>query len=363
MAGLNDPLTQLDYGEQFVRGPQSVTQQSGLAGLAAPSNTDIARANQQALGRLSDLGRMDFGAPSGHPVCPLLRRGPVLAISRSSGKIWANGKLFTLDDAQGALESEQYLSQPPAPAPAAEAGDWELLDQEAYAQHLQSIKNPGLGTLASKNFGIGVDNMQMMAGYGLQFLGAEETGQAIVRNQLEDLSKNAPYQRDFTDIGSDENRGYLDWFVANLAQQGPNLIESVVTAAAGAVAGGALGGGPNPVTAAGGAITAMVSKQAFKQAVLSAAKKYSAGETLDAAEAKLLQEAAGLTAAASKELTERLGGAYGTLALQGAEKTGAAAAAGRWSEPSASRRRGSCYRRTELRHGRIRSVRRQHRRQ
>lgn len=304
MVGLTTDPTQLDYGVEYQRGPQSVTQASGLAGLAAPSANDIARSNANALNDMRNFGAMKF-APA--PKAPAMPQGPVLAISRSSGKVWANGKLFTLDDAQGALESEQYLSQPPAPAPAAEAGDWEPLSMEALSQHLQGIKNPGLGTLASKNFGIGVDNMQMLGGYGLQFLGAEETGQAIVRSQLEDLNKSAPYQRNFTDIGSDPNRGVLDWFVANLAQQGPNLVESVVTAAAGALAGGAAGGGANPFTAAGGAITAMVGKQAFKQAVLAAAKKHAAGEALDAAESKLLFEAAGLTAAAKRELYDRVG--------------------------------------------------------
>ena len=303
MVGLKE-LDQLDYGAAYQRGSPSVTQQSGLAGLAAPSSLNIANANANAMSDLRNLGTMDMTPPPAQAAAP---QAPVLAISRSSGKIWANGKLFTLDDAQGAIESEQFLAGAPQPAPAAEAGDWEPLDMDAYAQHLETIKNPSLSTLASKNFGIGVDNMQMLGGYGLQFLGAEQAGQAIVRQQLEDINKNAPYQRNFTDIGSDPNRGVLDWFVANLAQQGPNLVESVVTAAIGAGAGAVAGGGANPFTAAGGLISSMVGKQAFKQAVLSAAKKYAAGEALDAAETKLLREAAGLTVAARKELFDKVG--------------------------------------------------------
>jgi len=178
---------------------------------------------------------------------------------------------------------------------------------EAYSQHIAQIKNPSMTTLASKNFGIGVDNMQMLGGYGMQFLGATEAGQSVVRQQFEDLNKNAPYQRSIEDIGSDPNRGIMDWFVANLAQQGPNLVESAVTAAIGAAAGGAAGGGPDPATAVGGAVTAMVGKQAFKQALLAAAKKYMAGEALDIAEQKLLREAAGITAAAVKAQSERIG--------------------------------------------------------
>ena len=299
MAGLNDPLTQLDYGEAIARGPQSVTQQTGLAGLATPANTDISRARQGSLQRLKDLGDVTLAAPPA-PAAP----SRVLAISRSTGNVWANGKMFSLDDAQGAIESEQYLGGPPQPAPAAVATDWEPLSEEAYAQYIGKIKNPSLTTLAAKNFGTGVDTSQMLAGYGAQFLGAEEFGQGVVRQQLEDIRKNAPYQRSLEDV---PERGVMEWFVANLAQQGPNLIESVVTAAIGAAGGAAAGGGANPVTAVGGAVTAMVGKQAFKQAVLAAAKKYTAGEVLDAAESKLLREAAGITVAARKELFDKIG--------------------------------------------------------
>ena len=299
MAGLNDPLTQLDYGEAIARGPQSVTQQTGLAGLATPANTDISRARQGSLQRLKDLGDVTLAAPPAPAAPPR-----VLAISRSTGNVWANGKMFSLDDAQGAIESEQYLGGPPQPAPAAVATDWEPLSEEAYAQYIGQIKNPSLTTLAAKNFGTGVDTSQMLAGYGAQFLGAEEFGQGVVRQQLEDIRKNAPYQRSLEDV---PERGVMEWFVANLAQQGPNLIESVVTAAIGAAGGAAAGGGANPVTAVGGAVTAMVGKQAFKQAVLAAAKKYTAGEVLDAAESKLLREAAGITVAARKELFDKIG--------------------------------------------------------
>jgi hypothetical protein len=304
MVGLKE-LDQFDYGVQYQRGQPSVTQVSGIAGLASPASLNISNATQNSLDDMRRMGEMPAVPPPPSPTPAATK--PVLAISRSTGKIWANGKLFTTDDAQGAIESEQFVGGAPVPAPAAEASDWEPLSMDAYSQHLQKIKNPSLGTLASKNFGIGVDNAQMLAGYGLQFLGATETGQGIVQQQLQDINKNAPYQRNFTDIGSDPSRGYLDWFVANLAQQGPNLVESVVTAAVGAGAGALAGGGANPATAAGGLLTSLVGKQAFKQSLLAASKKYMAGEALDAAESKLLREAAGLTAAARKELFNKIG--------------------------------------------------------
>jgi len=303
MVGLKE-LDQFDYGVQYQRGQPSTTQVSGIAGLASPASLNIAGATQNTLADMRSLGEMPTVKPPPPPSPSAQATKPVLAISRSTGKIWANGKLFTTDDAQGAIESEQFVGGAPVPAPAAEATDWEPLSEEAYAQHLGKIKNPSLTTLASKGFGTGVDTSQMLAGYGLQFLGATETGQGIVRQQLEDIRKNAPYQRSLEDV---PERGVLEWFVSNLGQQGPNLIESAVTAAIGAGVGAAAGGGPNPFTAVGGAVTAMVGKQAFKQAVLAAAKKYAAGEVLDAAESKLLREAAGITVAARKELFDKIG--------------------------------------------------------
>jgi hypothetical protein len=71
------------------------------------------------------------------------------------------------------------------------------------------------------------------------------------------------------------NRGVLDWFVANFAQQGPNLIESVVTAAAGFVGGTAAAG---PLASVPGALAALAGKAEAKQAILAAAKKYTAGQ-------------------------------------------------------------------------------------
>lgn len=309
MVGLKE-LDQFDYGVQYQRGQPSTTQVSGIAGLASPASLNIAGSTQNALADMRSLGEMPTiqPPPPPPPSTSAQANKPVLAISRSTGKIWANGKLFTTDDAQGALESEQFVGGAPVPAPAAEATDWEPLSEEAYAQHLGKIKNPSLTTLAAKNFGTGVDTSQMLAGYGLQFLGATETGQGIVRQQLEDIRKNAPYQRSLEDI---PERGAVEWLVANVAQQGPNLIESLVTAATGAAVGAAAGGGPNPFTAVGGAISAMVGKQAFKQAVMAAVKKQIKGEVLDAAEEKLLREATGMTLAATKTLADDAANAYG----------------------------------------------------
>lgn len=227
---------------------------------------------------------------------PMAKPAASVYYNASTQKFNVNGAEFAADNDAAALQTEARLGQPGTGAPTGEG--WVRLDPAAYANYLNTIKNPGLGKLAKKNFGIGVDNMQLLAGYGLQFAGAEETGKKIVEQQVQDLGKSSPYQREFTDIGTQPNRGVLDWFVANLAQQGPNIIESAVTATLGAIVGGAAGGGPNPFTAAGGALAALSGKEAVKQSVLAAAKKYARGEALDAAETKLMHEMAGITAAA-----------------------------------------------------------------
>ncbi len=247
-----------------------------------------------ALSAMEQFGQKAYQASMPNFGTPAAPR-PVKAFSPSSGKLFVNGFTFDVDDAQRALESEQYLGAEPQALP---AGDWIPLDDASYSAYLENIRNPSLGRLASKNFGRGIDITQMLAGRGLQFAGAEGVGGRIAEAQMEDLRKTSPYERMFTDIGSQPNRGVLDWFVANLAQQGPNLVESAVTALVGAGVGAAAGGGPNPFSAAGGALAALAGRQSVKQSMLAAAKKYSRGETLDAAETKMLHEQAGILAAA-----------------------------------------------------------------
>jgi hypothetical protein len=232
-------------------------------------------------------------------ITPPAAVNPDVAYSPSLKAFYVNGRVFEADNETEVANSLGYIGESGrAQMP---QGDWQPLDKSSYLGFAQKIVDPSTWRLASRNFGIGVDNLQMLSGSGLSFLGAEETGAKIIAQQEKDLAKTQVYQREFTDVGTSQygvERGLTDWFVANLAQQGPNMVESAVTAALGALAGGAAGGGPNPFTAAGGAMLALTGKQAFKQSVLAAAKKYSAGEALDEVESKLLREAAGITAAA-----------------------------------------------------------------
>lgn len=293
-------------------------QLSGFSGVGEAPNpytpVSTAAPTDNGLGSMMTLADQ-LSQPSSF-AAPTLNKPASIAFSPSKKELFVNGLTFAADDAAKALESEQYLQGPGTGLP--QGGDWVPLDAQAYQQYLGSIRNPSLGRLASKNFGIGVDNLQMLAGRGLQLAGAEDTGAGIVAAQQEDLRKTMPFQRQFTDI--DSGRGAVEWFVANLAQQGPNMLESIATAAAGFAAGSAVGG---PLGGFGGVLAGLTGKAAFKQSVLAAAKKQAAGEALNQTEAKLLREAAGIAGAVGASYAQNLAtGAsdiYGELREQGAD--------------------------------------------
>ena len=289
---------------------------SPLTSAPSPTGTGL-DALQQSLADIATIGERALQQVPIIAPQVAAQTGPSIAYSPSTKQFFVQGQVFGEDDAQRAVESEALLGQPGVPLP--QGGDWVPVDQQSYAGYLQGIKQPSRGTLAARNFGRGVDVMQLLAGRGLQLLGAEETGGRIVQQQMEDLRKTSPYERQFTDIKSSSDA--VDWFVANLAQQGPNLLESIAVAAAGAAAGTA-GGGPGLGTI-GGAIAGLAGKSAFKQQVLAAARKKAAGEVLDAAETKILRSAAGIAGATAASYTNNMAmGAsdiYGELRDRGAD--------------------------------------------
>jgi len=274
----------------------------GLGGLA-PSAADMAVLGKQLTAQ-SQFSMPVMDTPKG------------LAYNQNTKEFFVQGNVFKDDDANAALQAEQLLAGPGTGNPTGDG--WTPISEDAYKQYLDSIRNPTLGRLASKNFGRGVDSMQALGGRALQLAGFEETGANIVASQEADLAKTNPFERQFTDI--DSGRGAVEWFVANLAQQGPNMLESVAVAGAGFLAGSAVG---TPVAGAGAALAGLMGKSAFKQSVLAAAKKQAAGQTLNAAEGKLLREAAALTGAVVATYGQNLamGAAdiYGELREQGAD--------------------------------------------
>lgn len=281
--------------------PFSPTSSIGLGGLA-PSAADMA-----VMGKTL-TAQSQFAMPE-------MRQPPAIAFSPTRNEFFVQGNTFRADDATFALRAEGLLGGPGTGLPT--EGDWVPLDVQSYQQYLQTIREPSLGRLASKSFGRGVDGMQALGGRALQLAGAEELGGRIVEQQETELARTAPFERQFTDIES--GRDAVEWFVANFAQQGPNMIESVITAGLGFLAGTAAGG---PVSGVGGAMAGLMGKTAFKESVIAAARKKAAGEVLNTAESKLLREAAGLAGAVSASYAQNLatGAAdiYGELRAQGA---------------------------------------------
>jgi hypothetical protein len=246
-----------------------------LGGSLGGTSVETALAGIAALGQNARQGLADL---------PPEPARPSYGFNSATNQFFAKGRTFGVDDYQAAVES---ADQPGTVAPLPQG--FQPLSEQQFGGYVQSIRNPSRGTLASRNFGRGIDQLQMLGGRGLQLLGAEETGQRIVDQQVEDLRKTTPYERQFTDIES--GSGAVDWFVANLAQQGPMLLEAIGAGLAGAAIGTASGG---PVGGALGALGGLVAKGAWKQSVLAAARKKAAGEALDVAETQLLKKAAAL---------------------------------------------------------------------
>ena len=178
---------------------------------------DPSFANESDGNSLAGLA-LPSAAPAGPTVAPV-------GFDEASRQVFVNGRTFNADDHASALESVADLDKPLQPMPS----NFRPMSPSEYGGYINRIKDPTLGRLASKNFGIGVDVSQQLAGGALKFLGAEETGQAIIDQQEKDIGFNQPYQRNFTDI--DSAGGVGDWFVANAAQMAPLMAEMIITSA------------------------------------------------------------------------------------------------------------------------------------
>ena len=294
--------------------PSAVVNPFGFSNAGASSGSDALRDDLSNLAVMGGLGvqmarQNQFTMPK--------MKDPSIGYSPSRKEFFVQGTTFGSDDAQALLQAEGLLGGTPTGLPS--GGDWLPLDAQSYGQLVQNVRNPSMGSLAARNFGRGVDVTQMLAGRALQLAGAEETGGRIVDQQMEDLRKTAPYERQFTDIES--SRGAVEWLVANFAQQGPNMIESIATAGLGFLAGTAATG--TPIGGAAAAFSSLLGKSAWKEGVKAALSKQAKGEALNVAEQKLLREAAGITGAVAASYGQNLatGAAdiYGELREQGAD--------------------------------------------
>ena len=247
----------------------SVTAGGSYAGLSAPVPTYAA--TMQAMQRAST----PVSAPPSATV----------AYNPASKEVFVAGYgRFAADDETAAATSFGHVkANTTAPIPAG----FTALDLNSYAQHVNEIIDPGIMRVASRNWGIGVDNLKQLGGHALQILGAEKTGQGVIDNATKSLNKTSVYNSEFTDtsLGGGE-KSVLNWIVGGLAQQGPTTLGFLSAWLLGNVAGGAAYGTAAGARAAGvaGRIGGLLGKAEYQTAVTSAAERYAAAQALPAAQ-------------------------------------------------------------------------------
>lgn len=244
------------------------------------------------------MGMYEQGGPAPMQVdtsafdVPTPPRAPV-GFNPDTQEVFVNGFQFHMDDHGSAIASRKALDNPQTEIPEG----YIPLQPDEYRNYLRAIEDPSWGRQFTKNFGIGMDATQMLlygaaqaAGKGLDIKPLEEFGHAGVERNVQEISFNEPYQRRATDIEGVGDAG--DWFVSNLGQLAPSIVETIVAAGIGAIAGTATGG-PGLGTIGGLALgvgAKQTAKEVLKAQVKSAIGKKMSGEALAAGEKALLRK-------------------------------------------------------------------------
>jgi len=158
-------------------------------------------------------------------------QGPAVKYQPRSGKMFVNGFEFSADDHERALQSKTFLTNNRVEP---DTGGWVDLSPQEYGNYVNKIQDPSTLDLFLKNLDRGLDVGQLLFGRALQFVGAEETGKAMVDRNIEQLRKTSPYERSASEIKDIE--GAWDWFWANLGQGVPLVLESIGVGVAAALA-------------------------------------------------------------------------------------------------------------------------------
>ena len=234
--------------------------------------------------------------------------GPAVLFNPQTSQVFVNGLQFDVDDHQSALQSVDFLD---AERREPESGPWRTITPEEYGKYVNDIQDPSFGRLISKNLGRGFDIGHMLFGRGLQYLGMDETGQAMVDRNIEEMRKTSPYERMFTDIDSAE--GFADWMVANFAQGIPIVVESVLAGFAGFIAGATAPGSAvtGGLLAAGKTIGRIATNKEFKKAAIKAIEKRAAGEALNEVEKGVIKRVAAMGAVTANSYALGIADIYG----------------------------------------------------
>ena len=208
------------------------------------------------------------------------------------------GQRIAADDATKLLQSESSIGQPAPPGTDLGPG-FRPVTIESYQQMLAGIKDPSFGAMVGKGFEIGSQNLKTLYGSALQSVSGGEYGGGMVKSAGTELAKLQPYQRDVAEGIT------ADWLATTIGQQGPMVLESALTAIAGAVVGSAAAG-PGAGFLAG--VAGIFGKKAVKEKILQAAAKYNtakaAGVALNSTEelkqaTKLLKQAGAVVGGAA----------------------------------------------------------------
>ena len=235
----------------------------------------------------------------GESLAPQMQQPPSVGFNKATNQVFVNGLTFDADDYQTAIASDspKYLNRTPTGLP----DGFEQLSPDAYNNYINSIRDPGKLRLMGKNFGIGVDNLQnffyagtALAGDAFDSEGLSRFGREGIERQKEDLRRTQPFNKTFTEDVLKEGQ-LVNWFLANLAQQGPNLIESMLVFLGGAAAGSVAQG--NPLSGFMTGVAASLGKKQVIKRMMDIVAKKKRGEALDAGEQALARGMAGIGAA------------------------------------------------------------------
>jgi len=233
---------------------------------------------------------------------------PRVWFSESTGRMHVGDFTFNENNASDALRSREVLrGLQQDVAPPQDAEDWRALDPTEYEAYLHEIENPDIGRVAGEAFQTGMRGMGEIYNAALIWAGIDRAGaERRIAEIQQGHYRDAPYQR--LDVAEVDDLGSaLEFGVAAIAQSGPWLIETAITAGVGAAIGTATGG-PGPGSL-GGTIGTLTAREGVKRAMRVAAGHYATAR------------AGGLTGQAAMQAARRFATEAGeeTLFNQGAQ--------------------------------------------
>ena len=138
--GLTYSPGELDFGVKIARGPESVTQSYGLGNLGASGADIVGLETQRTIEQMQTTPTEVLAQMKQPRVSAEGYSG--IQYSPSTTTMFVGGVTFDRDDVGSAVQAQSLIGQPPQPAPANVATDWEPISPQAYGQYIQNLKTP-----------------------------------------------------------------------------------------------------------------------------------------------------------------------------------------------------------------------------